>query len=185
MSYDHDYPTKPMGGGNPYYCCAYCGKTDPQINGDIKAHASDCQYRLWKENGITPSHDGYNNEWNEPEVYIPIDEQYAIMEQQGWVLETSCPDEFRNADGSYAYGMAATVLRHYVMQEEKARRAGKAYVAPELQLDFEDTIAILKEQGWTLEGTDPLSILHFEGSKASGQAARIMIMDIVEEYMDE
>lgn len=31
MSYDADYPKKPMGGGNPYYACAYCGITDPLV----------------------------------------------------------------------------------------------------------------------------------------------------------
>lgn len=50
MEYDTGYPKKPIGKGNPYYCCAYCGISDPQINGDIKKHAPWCKYRIEKEN---------------------------------------------------------------------------------------------------------------------------------------
>lgn len=46
--YDDDYPKRKIGGGNPYWCCAYCGISDPQINGQIKNHASHCEYRIRK-----------------------------------------------------------------------------------------------------------------------------------------
>jgi len=48
--YYSDYPTRPIGGGNPYYCCAHCGRSDPEINGRLEGHAPDCEYRLEKEN---------------------------------------------------------------------------------------------------------------------------------------
>jgi len=49
MTYYDDYPKKPMGKPNPYYGCAYCGVSDPQINGDIYNHHEDCEYRIIKE----------------------------------------------------------------------------------------------------------------------------------------
>lgn len=51
MAYDHDYPTEPIGDGNPYYRCAHCKRPDPEINGDIKKHDSWCLYRRQKEGG--------------------------------------------------------------------------------------------------------------------------------------
>ena len=52
MKYYSDYPTEPMGGGNPYYCCVYCKVTDPQINGRIEGHNKNCEYRLEKERNL-------------------------------------------------------------------------------------------------------------------------------------
>jgi hypothetical protein len=52
MDYNTDYPKEPIGGKNPYYCCSFCKKTDPEINGQIKNHARWCQYRINKENKI-------------------------------------------------------------------------------------------------------------------------------------
>lgn len=46
--YDTGYPTEPVGGGNPYYRCVYCKRTDPQINGNLLNHNKDCQYRMDK-----------------------------------------------------------------------------------------------------------------------------------------
>ena len=48
MTYYSDYPSKPIGGGNPYYCCSFCGISDPQINGDLEGHAEHCEYRISK-----------------------------------------------------------------------------------------------------------------------------------------
>lgn len=50
--YYTDYPKKPIGGRNPYYCCSYCKKSDPEINGQIKNHAEWCEYRIQKENEL-------------------------------------------------------------------------------------------------------------------------------------
>lgn len=47
--YHSDYPTKPVGGTNPYYCCSLCERTDPAINGRIEGHREDCLYRQVKE----------------------------------------------------------------------------------------------------------------------------------------
>jgi hypothetical protein len=46
--YYNDYPKEPIGGDNPYYCCSYCGISDPQINGQLKNHAEWCEYRIKK-----------------------------------------------------------------------------------------------------------------------------------------
>jgi len=45
-----DYPKKAIGKGNPYYQCAFCGVSDPQINGQIENHRPWCKYRQQKEN---------------------------------------------------------------------------------------------------------------------------------------
>ena len=53
MSSDYhvDYQKEPIGGGNPYYRCVHCKRSDPEINGEIKNHESYCAYRIAKENG--------------------------------------------------------------------------------------------------------------------------------------
>ena len=56
-----DYNKKPIGGDNPYYCCADCGISDPQINGEIKGHAPHCSYRKRME-FITEHQNMENNE---------------------------------------------------------------------------------------------------------------------------
>jgi len=43
-----DYPKKKLGQGNPYYGCAECGRSDPEINGDSKKHEKYCSY--YKDN---------------------------------------------------------------------------------------------------------------------------------------
>lgn len=48
-TYFHDYPSEKVGGGNPYNCCSYCKRTDPEINGTISGHRPDCIYRQRKE----------------------------------------------------------------------------------------------------------------------------------------
>lgn len=47
--YYFDYPSKPIGGGNPYYECSFCEISDPQINGQLKTHSKDCEYRIAME----------------------------------------------------------------------------------------------------------------------------------------
>jgi hypothetical protein len=45
--YRSDYPTKKAyGSGNPYYACAACGRTDPDINGRLEGHEETCAWRL-------------------------------------------------------------------------------------------------------------------------------------------
>ena len=43
--YDFTFPTEPIGGGNPYRRCVSCKISVPAINGDIAAHAPDCEWR--------------------------------------------------------------------------------------------------------------------------------------------
>jgi hypothetical protein len=47
--YYSDYPNEPIGGDNPYYCCSYCKRSDPEINGRLEKHSEYCEYRLKKE----------------------------------------------------------------------------------------------------------------------------------------
>jgi len=46
--YPEHYPTKPVGGRNPYYKCIYCEKTDPQISIDrdngTSGHYEHCDW---------------------------------------------------------------------------------------------------------------------------------------------
>lgn len=39
-----DFPTVPIGGGNPYHKCASCGLSVPAINGDLDKHRPDCSW---------------------------------------------------------------------------------------------------------------------------------------------
>jgi hypothetical protein len=49
-----DYENEPIGGGNPYYRCVHCKRSDPEINGRLEGHESWCQYRLAQETaGVT------------------------------------------------------------------------------------------------------------------------------------
>lgn len=45
MRYYLDFPTEPIGGGNPYYCCSYCRRSVPEINRRLDGHSSWCEYR--------------------------------------------------------------------------------------------------------------------------------------------
>jgi hypothetical protein len=47
--YYSNYPTEPIGGGNPYYCCAKCGMSDPQINGQLDGHHDWCEWAIQKK----------------------------------------------------------------------------------------------------------------------------------------
>lgn len=46
-----DYENEPIGGGNPYYRCIHCKRSDPEINGRLDGHLPDCKYRQAKERG--------------------------------------------------------------------------------------------------------------------------------------
>ena len=43
--YRSDYPTRKIGGGNPYLCCSVCGVAEPQINGRLEGHLETCAWR--------------------------------------------------------------------------------------------------------------------------------------------
>ena len=51
--YYTDYPTEPIGGGNPYYRCSYCKRSVPEINGYLERHAEWCEYRINKMKKMT------------------------------------------------------------------------------------------------------------------------------------
>jgi len=52
LTYYTDYPTEPIGGGNPYYRCKSCGVSDPEINGRLDGHRSDCEWILNKKKEV-------------------------------------------------------------------------------------------------------------------------------------
>ena len=55
--YYSDYPKEPIGKPNPYWCCSYCGISDPQINGRLDGHDSNCAYRIkMQEEGHIDEH---------------------------------------------------------------------------------------------------------------------------------
>lgn len=45
-----DYPSEPIGGGNPYQRCADCKRSAPEINGIVENHYADCEWRIMMEN---------------------------------------------------------------------------------------------------------------------------------------
>jgi len=47
-----DYPIERIGGGNPYYRCKSCGVSDPEINGRLDGHRSDCEWMLNKKKEV-------------------------------------------------------------------------------------------------------------------------------------
>ena len=48
----NDYETIPIGGGNPYHKCKHCFCSVPYINGDLRKHHTNCEYRVKKEREI-------------------------------------------------------------------------------------------------------------------------------------
>lgn len=46
---DDSYPTEPIGDGNPYYRCAFCKRSTPEINGRLEKHLTDCEFRIARE----------------------------------------------------------------------------------------------------------------------------------------
>lgn len=119
MIYDDDYPKKSNRGENPYYSCAYCGMSDPQINGNVKNHSTYCQYRQFKEFGLPLTHDGYGNEMPKPlGFYLSWDDKIEILSAEGWVITNFNPlilvDESGNKlEGSFAEDMVSAIIYDY------------------------------------------------------------------------
>lgn len=44
--YYTNYPSVKIGGTNPYYKCSSCGISDPEINGRLEGHSSECEWML-------------------------------------------------------------------------------------------------------------------------------------------
>lgn len=40
-----NYPNEPIGGGNPYWRCSSCKRSDPEINGQLTRHLENCDFR--------------------------------------------------------------------------------------------------------------------------------------------
>lgn len=47
--YRNDYPQIPIGDGNPYYKCAKCNRSVPEINGEVIRHEKWCEWRKYIE----------------------------------------------------------------------------------------------------------------------------------------
>jgi hypothetical protein len=54
MAYRSDYPSEPIGGGNPYYRCKHCKRSAPEINGDVYGHYEWCAWRKEQERTVNP-----------------------------------------------------------------------------------------------------------------------------------
>lgn len=52
MSYRDDYPTRPIGGKNPYHCCSACGASVPEINGSLDGHRDGCSWAEAQRNPV-------------------------------------------------------------------------------------------------------------------------------------
>jgi hypothetical protein len=52
-TYRYDYPQVPIGGSNPYHMCARCGRSAPEINGDVGRHDPSCSWRQEQERAAT------------------------------------------------------------------------------------------------------------------------------------
>lgn len=50
--YYSDYLRQRISRNNPYSACAYCGVSDPAINGQLENHLAGCEYRQLKELGL-------------------------------------------------------------------------------------------------------------------------------------
>jgi hypothetical protein len=48
-AYRDDYPKTAIGGGNPYYQCASCRRSAPEINGKVSRHEAWCGWRKEQE----------------------------------------------------------------------------------------------------------------------------------------
>lgn len=110
MTYDADYPKKPMGGGNPYYSCAYCGITDPQINGQVKNHSKQCQYRLFKEHGTALTHDGYGNPIQTVKEPIRWEDTMQLLQSEGLIVVSQEPLQLKDAQGVVFEGKEAQYM---------------------------------------------------------------------------
>lgn len=108
MAYFADYPKKPKGNKNPYYACAYCGITDPQINGVIKNHSSSCEYRLFKEFGTPFTHDGYGNEI--PVESLSWQDKSDILLAEGWKIISQEPLVLSDKNDNFLKGLEAKKL---------------------------------------------------------------------------
>jgi hypothetical protein len=93
MTYDSGYPTKPIGGSNPYYCCAHCGISDPQINGELNNHADTCVYRQQKQGYVLDGNDAFTFT---DELYNEELEIYTVVRMAQEDLEN------RNVKGALA-----------------------------------------------------------------------------------
>lgn len=81
----HDYPNKPIGGGNPYWCCIACGASDPQINGTLSGHFAGCKWALEKRVTLA----------KQPQVDDPIKELTGVLRECGvvpvlWLCPQGC-----------------------------------------------------------------------------------------------
>lgn len=97
---DFGYPKKKIGKGNPYYCCASCGISDPEINGNLKNHLPSCSYRLSKENTAIKS----------KLSDLTVEEKETILSLLGWEIQCQSPLEVSDNEGNFASGFAAKIV---------------------------------------------------------------------------
>lgn len=98
--YRDDYPSVPIGGGNPYQKCAACGVSAPEINGDLSGHSRDCSWRIAEGRKLAYAGEmaGHHLKLgaaidgacgNLPDGF----EIVLSLEQGGYGLQLNCPEE--------------------------------------------------------------------------------------------
>lgn len=79
-----DYPSRKIGGGNPYHCCIFCERSAPQLFGHLERHESYCLYRKAKEAMIS------GNKSEMLDVFLDIEDR-----EDCYVLRTELYNQLR------------------------------------------------------------------------------------------
>lgn len=151
-----DYPSEPIGDGNPYYCCSICGKSAPAINDMIEGHYSHCSWRIEQERRSRLHPMKFQRYSEEP------------VDTQRYWTDTAFPGD------SVIYGGAAAALRTKAAVDalDTGRPLycyGKCVNAPEGKAPFLRTYAMVCG-GCVLEmepGVPPLVQEHIGSTPAS------------------
>lgn len=92
MRYYNDYPKETIGRGNPYYCCAWCKVSVPEINGSLERHLEWCEYRKAK----TLEEDKELLEIEVESLKIDLNKQVYCVYLQWLIPEVASGDDVSN-----------------------------------------------------------------------------------------
>ena len=117
MAYDDDYPTEPIGGGNPYYRCAHCKRAMPEINGNLQKHESWCPYRLMKEGGMLSEEqlhelatNYFADQWAVGKAIMLMQQVEAEVRKRDEVLIRQMLDALENMDQTMPFPVARQAI---------------------------------------------------------------------------
>ena len=98
MPYYDDYPKEKIGKRNPYYCCIYCKRSAPEINGTLSKHSIHCQYRIMKEKELgVPTVDDINSIIDQIKRFNPRD-RIEFLRRLKSEMCLHCGDEYCDCD---------------------------------------------------------------------------------------